>query len=130
MDPRVEEMLLAKAIADGQNQITNQDAALMGAGLGATSAFLPGIIPDRPEDAKPLGVMGKAGNVGRRMAGGLVGAVLGGALGPAVRQVAIQDSPAAALLAKAQAQGGELSVEDTQNLQNILAETYSEMGIA
>ena len=34
-------------------------------------------------------------------------------LGPAVRQVAIQDSPAGALLAKAQAQGGQLSEVDT-----------------
>ena len=129
MDPRVEEMLLAKAIADGQNQITNQDAALIGAGLGVTSSFLPGIIPNTQMNIAPPNAMHRVDNARKRMAGGFVGAVLGGALGPAVRQVAIQDSPAAALLAKAQAQGGELSVEDTQNLQNILAETYSEMGL-
>ena len=62
---------------------------------------------------------------------GLVNMILGGALGArSTSNMAIQDSPAGALLAKAQAQGGQLSEVDTINLQNILAETYREMGIA
>ncbi len=112
MDPRVEEMLLAKAMADNQSQMSIGTSSAIGAGLGGASGLM------------------SAGGPRTKMAGGLVGAILGGALGPAVRQVAIQDSPAGALLAKAQAQGGELSPEDTINLQNILAETYREMGIA
>ncbi len=111
MDPRVEEMLLAKAIADNQSQMSIGTSAAIGAGLGGASGLM------------------SAGGPKTKMAGGLVGAILGGALGPAVRQSAIQNSPAGELLAKAQAQGG-LSEADTINLQNILAETYSEMGIA
>ena len=61
---------------------------------------------------------------GMRMAGGLVGAILGGALGAGARQMMVQESPAARILAKVQTEG-ELSHADTQALQNILADTYS-----
>ena len=70
------------------------------------------------------------GGVKTKMAGGLVNMIVSGALGAGIRNMAIEESPAGALLAKAQAQGGELSPEDTMNLQNILAETYREIGIA
>ena len=73
------------------------------------------------------GVLTPGGPV-KRMAGGLVGAILGGQLGNTIRQMAIQESPAGALLAKAQAQG-ELSDVDKAALQQVLADTYSEMGI-
>ena len=59
-----------------------------------------------------------------RMAGGLVGAVLGGALEPVQSQMMIAESPAARMLAKVQSQG-ELSYADQQCLENILADTYS-----
>ena len=61
---------------------------------------------------------------GVRMAGGLVGAVLGGALGTGARQMMIAESPAARMLAKVQTTG-ELSYADQQALENILADTYS-----
>ena len=73
------------------------------------------------------GVLTPGGPV-KRMAGGLVGAILGGQLGNTIRQMAMQKSPAGALLAKAQAQG-ELSDVDKAALQQVLADTYSEMGI-
>ena len=61
---------------------------------------------------------------GVRMAGGLVGAVLGGALGAGTRQAMVSESPAARMLAKIQTTG-ELSYADQQALENILADTYS-----
>ena len=61
---------------------------------------------------------------GPRMAGGLVGAILGGALGTGAKQLMIQQSPAASLLAKLQLDG-ELSPQDQNALQNVLADTYS-----
>jgi len=61
---------------------------------------------------------------GMRMAGGLVGAILGGALGAGAKQQLLRDSPSAELLAKLQTDG-ELSANDQQALQNVLANTYS-----
>ena len=61
---------------------------------------------------------------GARMAGGLTGAILGGALGAGARQAMVSESPAARMLAKVQTQG-ELSYADQQALENILADTYS-----
>jgi hypothetical protein len=59
-----------------------------------------------------------------RMAGGLVGAILGGALGVGAKQVMMQDNPAAELLAKLQVDG-DLSPSDQQALQSVLADTYN-----
>ena len=61
---------------------------------------------------------------GMRMAGGLVGAVLGGALGAGAKQQLLADSPSAELLAKLQIEG-DLSPSDQQALQNVLANTYN-----
>jgi hypothetical protein len=64
------------------------------------------------------------------MAGGFVGAVLGGGLGAAAQQAAMQNSTAAVLLAKLQTEGS-LSPSETQQLQSELADTYSKItGIA
>ena len=112
MDPKVEELLLAKAIADNQGQVSQGTAMNIGGTLGGIS-----------------GVLTPGGPV-KRMAGGLVGAILGGQLGSTIRQMAIQESPAGALLAKSQAQGGELSAVDRAALQQVLADTYREMGIS
>ncbi len=65
---------------------------------------------------------------GFRMAGGLVGAVLGGALGAGVRNMAIQQSPAAGLLAKIQA--GTFSEADQIKLEQVLRDTYAQMGLS
>ena len=100
------------------------------ASLGATGGALLGMLAGQP--VHNAGVLinkmsGRKANPikpGVRMAGGLVGAVLGGALGAGTRQVMMQESPAARMLAKVQTQG-ELSYADEQALQNILADTYS-----
>ena len=112
MDPKIEELLLAKAVADNQSGMPEGLARGIGGSLGATA-----------------GLLGRGGPV-KRMAGGLVGAILGGQLGSTIRQMAIQESPAGALLAKSQAQGGELSDVDKAALQQVLADTYREMGIS
>ena len=63
---------------------------------------------------------------GMRMAGGLVGAVLGGASWSwCSANAMIQESPAARMLAKGSDPTGELSYADQQALENILADTYS-----
>lgn len=59
-----------------------------------------------------------------RMAGGLIGMMLGGGLGEGVRQLAIQESPAARVLAKIQTQG-TVTAEDKAIIEKLLAESYS-----
>lgn len=59
-----------------------------------------------------------------RMAGGLIGMMLGGGLGEGVRQLAIQESPAARVLAKIQTQG-RVTPEDQAMIETLLAESYS-----
>ena len=61
------------------------------------------------------------------MAGGLVGAVLGGALGVGMREEMIRNSPEAAMLAKLQS--GTYTVNDQAALEGMLANTYSRMGV-
>lgn len=59
-----------------------------------------------------------------RMAGGLIGMMLGGGLGEGVRQLAIQESPAARVLAKIQSQG-RVMPEDQAMIESLLADSYS-----
>ena len=99
---------MARAIKDGASVPTNQDALLGGS--------IPGAIA------------GVALGRGHRMAGGLVGAILGGGLGMGTRQMMIDNSPAATLLARAQADGG-LSASDQELLGSILEDTYQQMGL-
>jgi hypothetical protein len=61
------------------------------------------------------------------MTGGLVGMIMGGALGEGIRQLAIRDSPAATLIAKGQAQG--FTDADKIQLARVLEDTYTQMGI-
>ena len=63
-----------------------------------------------------------------RMAGGLVGAILGGGLGMGARQAMIQESPAANMLAKMQAQG-TLNPMDRAQLQSVLKDIYNNPGM-
>jgi hypothetical protein len=66
---------------------------------------------------------------GARMAGGLVGAILGGGLGAAAQQsMANETGQAGAMLAKIQAQGG-LMPGDEAALEMILREAYSSEGL-
>lgn len=138
----IEEALLAKAQLDQQNQMGMGTAALLGGGAGAIAGATAGAVPyglgklkDRLMKGKelvsgPMDSMRKAVRPGPRMAGGFVGALLGGGLGAAAQQAAMQNSPAAVLLAKLQTEGS-LSPSETQQLQSVLADTYSNItGIA
>jgi len=136
----IEEALLAKAQQDQQNQMSTGTAALLGSGAGALAGAAAGAVPyevgnqinklkDRLRGGEtlvsgPMQNMRKAVRPGPRFAGGLVGAILGGALGAGAQQAAMQDNPAAVLLAKLQTEGS-LSPSETQQLQSVLADTYS-----
>jgi len=132
----LEDALLAKAQLDQQNQMGMGTAALLGGGAGALVGATAGAVPyglgqlkDRLMKGKelvsgPIDSMRKAVKPGPRFAGGLVGAILGGALGAGAQQAAMQNSPAAVLLAKLQTEGS-LSPSETQQLQSVLADTYS-----
>ena len=136
----IEEALLAKAQQDQQNQMSTGTAALLGSGAGALAGATAGAVPyavgnqinklkDRLRGGEtlvsgPMQNMRKAVRPGPRFAGGLVGAILGGALGAGAQKAATQDNPAATLLAKLQTEGS-LSPSETQQLQSVLADTYS-----
>ena len=128
--PSLEDILLLRAQQDAAEQPTMGQAALAGAALGGTAGVLAGNVPHQ---------MGRLLNrvtnrtpnrfkSGTRAAGGLALAIAGGALGAGAQQGMIQNSPAAALLAKAQVQG-DLSAYDQDFLQQILTEEYSKMGL-
>ena len=145
----LEDALLAKAQLDQQNQISMGTATLLGSGAGALLGAAAGEVPyqggllinklkDRLAAGQGLVPVTKTGmqNVrasikpGPRFAGGLVGAILGGALGAGAKLEATQNNPAAVLLAKLKTKG-TLSASETQQLQSVLAETYSNItGIA
>tara|TARA_B100001094_G_scaffold265723_1_gene268311 strand:+ start:1517 stop:1840 length:324 start_codon:yes stop_codon:yes gene_type:complete len=101
----VEEILMAKAMADARDKPDPAVAMGTGASIGAAAGLLGG---------------GKG-----RLAGGLMGAILGGGLGLGVRNMMIQESPAAAMLAKMQAQSG-LDVMDRKQLEYVLRNAYNE----
>ena len=63
------------------------------------------------------------------MAGGLVTAILGGAVGAGARNAMTANSPAASLLAKLQVQG-QLNSSDQRNLERILGDTYKNTTLA
>jgi len=122
----IEDILLARAQQDEASRPKLGTATSLGAAGGAALGVIAG------QQAHAAGqlvnrVFGHKANPvkpGFRMAGGLVGAILGGALGAGARQMMIQESPAARMLAKVQT-NGELSYTDSQALENILADTYS-----
>ena len=104
----IEEILMAKAMADARDKPDPAVAMGTGAALGGAAGLLGG---------------GKG-----RLAGGLVGAILGGGLGLGVRNMMVQDSPAAAMLAKMQAQGS-LNPMDRNQLEYVLKGIYNQGGI-
>ena len=111
MASSIEDILMAKAMADAESRPDPAAAMGGGAAVGGVLGALPGI-----------------GGVRGRMAGGLVGTILGGGLGLGARQVMVQESPAAAILAKMQAQG-TLNPMDRNQLQSVLKDIYNNPGM-
>ena len=135
----IEDILLARAAADEANRPSNNQAITAGAILGSLGGVAAGAVPHTASKAmggakrlvdRTLGTgsgeipFGTRAKPGFRMAGGLVGAILGGALGAGARQLMIEESPAARLLARAQV-NGEMTAADEKMLEDILADTYS-----
>ena len=115
-----QEALLMQAAYDEQDRMQAQNAAGL---LGATGGALMGAAGG----AVPHALFGKKGGLkpGFRMAGGLTGAILGGALGAGTAALMKQESSAARLLGKIQAQGGELDELDKMALSNELTNIYN-----
>ena len=125
----IEDILLLKAQQDAQNQPDPATGGALGAGIGATAGITMGQIANRLRPQTQMNTMPPTGPIyrlkpGYRMAGGLVGMILGGALGAGTAQMMKQNSPAAQLLAKLQV-NGDLTPSEQASLQNVLADTYS-----
>ena len=123
----IEDILLARSMADSDKQTDMGQGALIGAGLAGAAGIGYTDLAARLRPQTQMDVMPPRGyrlKPGHRMAGGLVGAILGGALGAGTASMMKQNSPAADILAKLQVQG-ELNSVDQQALQSILADTYS-----
>ena len=127
-----QEALLFQAVRDEEAaQMQAQAATFGGAGIGALVGTAGGAVPHRLGTAinNLRGV--KRGPMrslkpGWRMAGGLTGMILGGGLGAGTAAVMKQDSQAAQLLGKIQAQGGELSEVDQAVLGKLLGDVYQQ----
>ena len=115
----------------------------VGAGGGALAGMLAG---------QPVHMAGNAINAGRdalaarqglsatrqplralkpgpRMAGGLVGMIVGGGLGAGIASAASRANPAADMLGKVVA-GGDLTMQDKEVLEGLVADYYRNQGIA
>ena len=125
----IEDILLLKAQQDAQSQPDPATGAALGAGIGATAGVTMGQIANRLRPQTQMNIMPPNPmyrlKPGHRMAGGLVGMILSGALGAGTAQMMKQQSPAASLLAKLQVEG-DLTPSEQASLQNILADTYSQ----
>ena len=139
----VQDILLQQAMLDNQNQ---PDPAVA-MGVGATGGALLGAVAGthlhmsgRAINAAKDNLAAKQGlsrgamqrmrgsiRPGFRAAGGLVGAIAGGALGAGMANMMQQSSPAGNMLAKIQAQQGQLSAMDKMQLESILADVYGNM---
>ena len=125
MASSIEDILLAKAMADAESRPDPAVAMGGGAGVGATLGVVAGSVPHS------IGTMLGAKpsmRPGFRMAGCLGGAILGGGVGMGARQARIQESPAATILARMQAQG-TLNPMDRAQLQSVLKDIYNNPGM-
>ncbi len=108
MNPDIQQLLMAKAAQEAEQAPALIPSAALGAGGGAAIGAMLG-TPGHMLGKGIGSLRGTNGMLkpGMRMAGGLVGMIVGGGLGAAAQQAAIrQPGGAGALLAKIQAQGG------------------------
>ena len=139
----IEAILQAKIAEDNeQAALAGNIAMVPGALLGAGAGFDVGSIQHAVGQGKDAlmnrvtkmvggkvrepGIMERL-RPGTRMAGGLIGAVLGGALGKVAMEEALK-SDAGKLLAKAQI-NGELNEQDKSDLQQLVAAYYNQQGL-
>ena len=121
----LEDILLMRSQQEAQGD--SNLSSIIGAGVGGTAGITLGELSRRLNPTQqmimPSSALGRA-KPGIRMAGGLVGAVLGGALGAGTAQAMKQESPSARLLAKLQIDG-DLSYADKEAFEHMLTDTYS-----
>ena len=127
-----QEALLFQAVKDEEAAQMQANAATFGgASLGALLGTAGGTVPHQLGNAinnlrgvkrTPM----RALKPGWRMAGGLTGMILGGGLGAGTAAIMKQGSPAAQLLGKVQAQGGQLSEVDEAILGKLLGDIYQQ----
>ena len=133
-------VLAMRAMKDEQNRFDGEEGAVIGAlagsslGVAVTHPFEVARANKieyandvmRAQGAKPtVNQRIRDAGPGKRMAGGLIGAMAGGALGAGTAELVKRESPAARLIAKIQTQGGRLNPADAQQLQQLLTDTYS-----
>ena len=126
MSANIEDILLLKARQDALNNQDNGAAITAGALTGSLAGVGLGHLHERLIPDTQMRITQSRLKPGSRMAGGLVGAVLGGALGAGAKQMMIQESPAARLLAKIQTDG-ELSDSEAEELKQVLTNTYNNL---
>ena len=102
MDPRIEEILMARAMQESADQPTMGEATTTGAIPGAIIGAMAGQVPHTVMKNTTGRLLNRNSPVrpGARMAGGAFGAILGGTLGAGIRQAMIQDSPTANLFSE------------------------------
>ena len=94
MASSIEDILYAKALAEAEGPNLGTSV-----GVGAAGGALAGLIPGSMFHSAGRGINKVSGRqqnrftTGSRFAGGLVGAILGGALGAGVRDTMIRSSP-------------------------------------
>ena len=125
-----QEALLFQAVKDEEAaQMQAQAATFGGAGIGALLGTAGGTVPHKLGNAinnlrgvtrTPM----RSLKPGWRMAGGLTGMILGGGLGAGMAAIMKQESQAAQLLGKVQAQGGQMSEVDQAVLGKLLGDIY------
>ena len=125
-----QEVLMMQAAYDEQDRLQAQNTAgLLGAAGGGLMGAAAGTIPHSIGNAvNALKGTQKTAmrsmSPGFRAAGGLTGAILGGALGAGVASIMKSESPAARLMGKLQA-GGDINDYDRMQLENELASIYN-----
>ena len=124
----LEEALMLKAAQEeAEQQQSVQAASLLGGAGGAVLGRLGGAVPHQIG----RGINAARGRTapilkpGFRMAGGLTGAILGGALGAGTAALMKQDNRPAQLLGSIQAKGSISSAEE-QELAALLGELYTD----
>ena len=137
----IQALLMRQALLDEKERLQPEQ----GAALGATTGAVLGTLTGMPIHMLGQGKINRADKMaaeagmsvaprqmvkdrirpGARMAGGLVGALVGGALGAGTSELMKRESPSARLIAKIQTQNGQLTPQDEQLVEGIIANMLS-----